>query len=42
MILKLTIEPVLTTGSAHFGAGAATIAPLAGDLGYGRSRRTWC
>jgi putative flippase GtrA len=35
-ILKLTIEPVLTTWLlAHFGAGAATIAPLVGDLGYG-------
>lgn len=36
MILKLVLEPVLTTWLlAQFGTGATTFAPLVGDLGYG-------
>jgi hypothetical protein len=35
-ILKLVIEPPLTAWlAAHAGATAASLAPLAGDLGYG-------
>jgi hypothetical protein len=35
-LLKLVIEPLLTTWLvAHYGTAAATLAPLAGDLGYG-------
>jgi hypothetical protein len=35
-VLKLVIEPLLTAWlAAHYGTAVASMAPLAGDLGYG-------